>query len=341
MARSSKRRQNTRPAPHTIDRLAYEVLECYRRSLDASPDAGGSGPELRDALLDLVGRWPKPPIPGGQPPVLAAAELIQQGMERDHQTAAELGYQALLLDPRNSDAWLLASLAFEGDDPTFVFLTTARLFAAEPIVDALKELPMEEVGKLPRARPYLRVEAAFARYLFDRGDFDLAAETCARVLQLHPDDPEEVRPMYIACALLLGAPDVALEELDKCADREAAFWPWLRALAFFASEGPEAPASREALRAAYEAFPWVADLLTERASIEELFPRDERIAEFMAGMIALDMFTVIDGAEEWLRAFLDEQYPPAEGTTSPPPPTPPTPAAPPPKAKRSGPRAID
>jgi tetratricopeptide (TPR) repeat protein len=294
-----------------LERPLLRIRHYLERSgIELSPD---NADEIERSVQS--GAWVDEPVPEPTTPLERAQSLMYDAFETaDPSERIRLAKKARQISRDCADAWVVLAEEESASPQEAKRLYQDGIKAGER---ATRDIDFEAAAGhswvLLLARPYLRAIAGLAGVHWYLGELGPAIERYARLIELDPNDYQQVRASYVSCLLEAGRDAETLRVLDlsQFADDESAMWVHSRALALFRHEG-DSEAAAEALRQAMGLHPLVAAYLLgiERISANLLIDPDPtgesaQAASYFVADIVYWLRT--PSAIDWVREHADEK----------------------------------
>lgn len=255
---------------------------------------------LLDELLQAVELAP----PGSTPLEQAQVLIYQAWQEPERTRRLELARKALDYTPDCADAWVI--LAEEADELAEALHCYREGVAAgeRVLAPAVFDQESGRFWQIPEARPYLRARVGLAQCLWLLGEQQAALAHFWELLRLDAGDHLRVRYLLLEALLMRNDLEALRQLIDMYPDDEAAAWCYSRTLVLYRSES-DTQATRQALREARQANPYVPDYLLGRKKLPPWLPEVVRPGSVEEAIdyasVALPYWKNTPGALSWLR----------------------------------------
>jgi hypothetical protein len=288
--------------PHN---LAQGPMPTERVLQETLAEIQGGNFETMDEINEFLNKKLMNPSPKNEPKTNKerAQQLVYDAMEVTGQHRDRLAQEALTLDPKCVDAYVILAENADTDEEAMMLSEKGMEIGEKELGKAFFKANKGHFWGLLETRPFMRAKAAYADAVHQLGYAIVAIHQYEQLLELNPNDNQGIRYKLFGAYLEEGKFEAA-ERLLKQYEEATANGLYNKLLLELYKNGFSAKAAK-LLKDAKKANPHVIPFLSDKKSIPMFLPNGYRLGDESEAIIYADehfqLWKKIEGLQEWLK----------------------------------------
>ncbi|MEH7179446.1 SEC-C metal-binding domain-containing protein [Neobacillus vireti] len=291
----STRPLNLVQGPMPTEQIMQEVLE----------EIQGHNFETMEEINEFLNKKLAAPAPKKAPKTNKgrAQQLVYDAMEARGHQRSDLARQALKLDPKCVDAYVILAEAADSDEEAMIYAKKGMEIGEKELGKAFFKENKGHFWGLLETRPYMRAKASYANAVHQLGQTMVAIREYEQLLELNPNDNQGIRYILFGAYLEEGLLESA-ERLLKQYEESTAHGLYNKLLLELYKNGFSANAAK-LLKEAKKVNPHVIPFLSGKKKIPMFLPSGYQLGDESEAIMYVDdhfqLWKKIEGLQKWLK----------------------------------------